>query len=188
MLAPLLKGHSANNMFIYGTCGTGKTICTQFIVKQLLEISEKEITIIYINCKMKNVSDTEYRLLAELSRTMGREVPYTGLPTDRIYQMFFDTIESFGSNVILILDEIDTLVKEIGDGLLYNLTRINENLQPINIQLSIIWIRVIQVDETKLVQKTLRSTATNGDSKYRITLVLFLHHALYLLQSNFSYL
>jgi len=37
-------------------------------------------------------------------------------------------LEKENTNIILILDEIDALVKKIGDGILYNLTRINQSL------------------------------------------------------------
>ncbi|MBN2043221.1 MAG: ORC1-type DNA replication protein [Candidatus Aenigmarchaeota archaeon] len=127
-LAPSLRGEKVSNLFVFGTVGTGKTVSTNTVVKEL-EKTSKKIKILYMNCKMKNVSDTEYRLLAELSRMMGEDIPYTGLPTDRVYQIFFEKIDSLGNSVILVLDEIDALVKKIGDGLLYNLTRINENLK-----------------------------------------------------------
>ena len=45
---------------------------------------------IYLNCKMKHVSDTEYRLIAQLSREFGKTIPATGLPTDEVYKLFFD--------------------------------------------------------------------------------------------------
>ncbi len=126
-LAPSLRGEKTSNLFIFGTVGTGKTVSVRTVANELEKSSDK-IKILYINCKMKNVSDTEYRLLAELSRMLGENVPYTGLPTDRIYQIFFEKIDSMGKTTILILDEIDALVKKTGDGILYNLTRINQDL------------------------------------------------------------
>src|SRR3989338_2301413 len=85
MLAPVLRGYKPNNLFIYGTCGTGKTICAKFIINQLQEIvrkNGKNLRVVYINCKMKKVADTEYRLFAQLLKELGECVPDTGLPTD----------------------------------------------------------------------------------------------------------
>ncbi|MCX6815373.1 MAG: orc1/cdc6 family replication initiation protein [Candidatus Aenigmarchaeota archaeon] len=132
ILAPVLKGYSANNIFIYGTCGTGKTICAKFIINQLKEISDKnghKIKVIYVNCKMKRVADTEYRLFAQLLKELGEYVPDTGLPTDVLYRKFFEKVETAKCTHILILDEIDTLVKKVGDEFLYNFTRINQELK-----------------------------------------------------------
>ncbi len=139
-IAPALRGQKVSNVFIYGSVGTGKTVSVKYATSELGKLSREsgKIKILYINCKMKNVSDTEYRLLAELSRSLGKEVPVTGLPTDHIYRIFFGEIDSRKWSVILILDEIDALVKKIGDGILYNLTRINQDLK--NAKLSIIGI------------------------------------------------
>lgn len=136
-LAPALAGEKVSNMFLFGTVGTGKSVSVRYVASALEKKSEN-IRILYINCKMKKVSDTEYRLLAELVRRMGQAVPATGLPTDRVYRLFFDLLDSKKQNVILILDEIDALVKKMGDDILYNLTRVNQDLK--NTKLSIIGI------------------------------------------------
>ncbi len=132
ILAPLLKGYSANNIFIYGTCGTGKTICSRFVARQLEDIAKAckhPIKTIYINCKMKKVADTEYRLLAQMLKDFGDILPDTGLPTDVLYRRFFSRIDENSQNIVLILDEIDALIKKVGDEFLYNLTRINDELK-----------------------------------------------------------
>lgn len=132
MLAPVLRGYHPNNIFIYGTCGTGKTICAKYLLGQLNEVvkqSGRSLRVIYVNCKMKKVADTEYRLLAQMLKELGDCVPDTGLPTDVLYKRFFDRVDSKDSPVIIILDEIDTLVKRVGDDFLYNLTRINQDMK-----------------------------------------------------------
>ncbi len=132
ILAPILRGYRANNVFLYGTCGTGKTICTRFVVSQLMAACEKggiSAKSIYVNCKMKKVADTEYRLIAQLVREFGGEVPDTGLPTDVLYRMFFDKVDGSSQNIILVLDEIDALLRKVGDEFLYNFTRINDDLK-----------------------------------------------------------
>ncbi len=130
VLAPQLRGYNTSNVFIYGTCGTGKTICTRFVLKQLVEaVDGKKITPIYINCKMKKVSDTEYRMLAQMLRELGEVIPDTGLPTDVLYKRFFEKADAAPQNMIIILDEIDALFRKIGDDFIYNLTRINHELK-----------------------------------------------------------
>lgn len=141
ILAPALKNDRPSNVFIYGATGTGKTLITTYVTNQL-EIAatkaESDLHIMYVNCKMKRVADTEYRLLAHLANILGKEVPATGLPTDHVYKIFFDALEEREGVIILIIDEIDALISKVGDELLYNLTRINQELQ--NIKISIIGI------------------------------------------------
>lgn len=133
ILAPVLRSEKPSNIFIYGKTGTGKSLCTQYTVAKLLEAERKNnsnnIKIIYVNCKMSKVSDTEYRMLSQLILNFGIEVPFTGLPTNQLYNQFYKLLDERGQNVILILDEVDALVNKIGDGVLYNLTRVNQDLK-----------------------------------------------------------
>jgi len=132
ILASALKGGRPSNVFLYGRTGTGKTLVSRYVGSELERISQSngnKIKILYVNCKMKKIADTEYRLLAELSKELGKEVPFTGLPTNQVYHMFFEGLDSCNKTVIIIIDEIDALVQKTGDGILYNLTRINQELK-----------------------------------------------------------
>lgn len=137
ILGSSLGGEKPSNVFIFGKPGTGKTAVAHFISEKLME-TNTGVNIFYLNCKMRNVADTEYRLIAQLARELGEFIPVTGLPTDHVYSLFFKSLDKKGGIVILILDEIDVLVEKIGDNFLYNLTRINEDLK--NTQVSIIGI------------------------------------------------
>ncbi|MFH1399667.1 MAG: ORC1-type DNA replication protein [Candidatus Woesearchaeota archaeon] len=141
ILAPSLKLEKPSNLFIYGKTGSGKTVCVKYTTKSVIEAATKRnipLDVIYLNCKLKRVADTEYRLIAQLARELGQEIPPTGLPTDQVYKLFLDKLDSKNQLIIVILDEIDQLVKRAGDGTLYNLTRINSELK--NAQISIIGI------------------------------------------------
>ena len=131
ILAPSLKLEKISNLFIYGKTGTGKTLSVQYVRNELLKKANKlniNLNIEYINCKLKKVADTEYRILTELIRKFGGNVPPTGLPTDIVYNRFIELLERKKQLFILILDEIDQAVKKISDDFLYNLTRLNSEL------------------------------------------------------------
>ncbi|SFS35166.1 AAA family ATPase [Halostagnicola kamekurae] len=66
------------------------------------------------------------------------EVPMTGWPTDRVYSVFFDAVDYSERVVVIMLDEIDKLVEKSGDDTLYNLSRMNSELD--NSRVSIIGI------------------------------------------------
>jgi cell division control protein 6 len=129
MLAPVLKGGKPSNVFIYGKTGTGKTLVAKYVTAELEKAARGKLKVVYVNCKMKHTADTEYRLLAQLAKEFGRDVPFTGLPTDMIYHAVFEAIDSVEQTVILIVDEIDSLVQKAGDEILYTLTRINGDLK-----------------------------------------------------------
>ncbi|MCD6466776.1 MAG: cell division control protein Cdc6, partial [Methanomicrobia archaeon] len=88
-----------------------------------------------INCE---VVDTQYRMLAKLCEYLGASVPLTGWPTDKVYDTFFNALDSSKRLVIVVLDEIDKLLKKSSEDILYNLTRINTDLK--NAKVSIIGI------------------------------------------------
>jgi len=141
ILAPSLRGEKPSNLFIYGKTGTGKTLTIFHVVKTLEKIAKKKkigLKIFYLNCKLKRVADTEYRLIAALARDFGQDVPITGLPTDEIYRLFIEKLDEKEMNFILVLDEIDQLIKKAGDEILYNLTRLNSELK--NTQITIVGI------------------------------------------------
>jgi len=138
ILAPGLRGEKPSNLFLYGQTGTGKTLSCQYVRNQILKRVEKNLLplkIEYLNCKLRKVSDTEYRILAELIKKFGGIVPATGLPTDQVYNKFIDLVEKEKKIIILILDEIDQAVKKISDNFLYNLTRLNSELSGSQISL-----------------------------------------------------
>lgn len=141
IMAPSLRGERPSNLFIYGKTGSGKTMCVKYVSNQMKIVAEERnipLKIFYLNCKLKRIADTEYRLIAQLAREFGKEIPPTGLPTDEVYNIFIKTLEIKEQTVILILDEIDQLVSKAGDEIIYNLTRINSDLK--NAQIAIIGI------------------------------------------------
>jgi len=131
ILAPSLLGEKTSNLFIYGKTGTGKTLSVQHVSNELTKRSKdsKVLRIEYINCKLKKVADTEYRIFAELIKKLGGTIPSTGLPTDQVYKKFIELIEKNDEKLfIIVLDEIDQAVKKISGDFLYNLMRLNSEL------------------------------------------------------------
>lgn len=132
ILAPILRGERPSNLFLYGMTGTGKTLSIKYVRDELLKRAKKEsevkLKIIYINCKIGRIAETEYRILAKIITHLHGSVPETGLPTDTVYRRFVDLIDNEKQLIVLVLDELDELVKKISDGFLYNLTRLNSEL------------------------------------------------------------
>ena len=141
IMGPTLRGEKPSNLFIYGKTGTGKTLSMQYIQDELLKRAKEQgipLTIEYINCKLKKVADTEYRIMAELLKKLGFSVPSTGLPTDQIYNKFVDEIDKKKQLIVIVLDEVDQIVKKVDNNFLYNLTRLNAELK--NAQISVVGI------------------------------------------------
>jgi cell division control protein 6 len=182
ILVSALRGDTPSNILIYGKTGTGKTASAKFVSEELESTSQKyevPCEVEYINCE---VTDTQYRVLAQLAnkfidenravideeltelqalldrvesdatalaetqfetvegirdrietlrseRDSFTEVPMTGWPTDRVYNSFFNAVDYRERVVVIMLDEIDKLVEKSGDDTLYNLSRMNSELE-----------------------------------------------------------
>jgi cell division control protein 6 len=129
ILAPALQQSKISNVFVYGKTGTGKTIVTKFVLDKLEKKASEigaAVKIAYINCRL---AGTNYRVLAEICRAVGVEVPFTGIAVGELLDRFSSGINADRTALLVTLDEIDALIKHgADDSLLYELTRINENL------------------------------------------------------------
>ncbi|TFG91027.1 MAG: ORC1-type DNA replication protein [Candidatus Atribacteria bacterium] len=149
ILAPSLRNETPSNILIYGKTGTGKTACVRYVGSELEKASSNMGTIcrfVHLNCE---VIDTQYRVLAQIAKNLDgmnevssdkirTHIPMTGWPTDQVYAELKNQLEIGGGVLVIVLDEIDKLVKKSGDDTLYNLTRINSDLK--NSKVSIIGI------------------------------------------------
>ena len=119
------RGH----MYLIGKTGTGKTIVTKFVLERLkrkAEVVGAPVLISYVNCRM---AGSNYRVLAELCRSIRVDIPFTGLALGEVIDRFKNGLNTDRTALIVVLDEIDALVKgRQDDSLLYELTRINESL------------------------------------------------------------
>lgn len=128
ILTPSLWSSRPNNVFIYGLTGTGKTAVVRHVLNMLSEESKKRninVGITYINAKK---DDTSYRVLFQLGKQLGIDLPFTGLSVSEVYFRVVSHLERLKRIAIITIDEIDHLAKDMESNLLYKLTRMNSDL------------------------------------------------------------
>ena len=138
ILASTLRGERPSNLFVYGKTGTGKTLSVQYVMGEILKKAgelDVDVGFEYLNCKLKKVADTEYRVLAALIRQLGGEVPSTGLPTDQVWAKFIELVDKKKQLIVFIFDEVDQMVKKMDSNFLYSFTRLNQELSKAQISL-----------------------------------------------------
>ncbi|WP_101296901.1 Cdc6/Cdc18 family protein [Halegenticoccus soli] len=103
-----------------------------------VRITELEALLDRARADPSTLAETEFDSAAEIDDRideLDRErrdletVPMTGWPTDRVYHEFFEAVDRFRRVVVIVLDEIDKLVEKSGDDTLYNLSRMNSDLE-----------------------------------------------------------
>lgn len=134
-LLPILKHSRPSNLLVYGKPGTGKTLVVR---KVILKIQERvrdtnfPIRLVYTNSKEET---TLYGLLVSFGRQLGmgdKELPWTGISISDVFRRILNKIDTTKANVVLVIDEIDFLVRLISKGnkdILYHITRANERLR-----------------------------------------------------------
>jgi cell division control protein 6 len=131
VLAPALRGELPSNLLIYGKIGTGKTAVVQQVRQEFQRRTDlpKSVTFIPMNCA---TIDAPYSLLQNIGNHLatveGERIP-TGWSLDRVQAAVRTLMDAREGTLLLILDEIDRLVKRSGDGLLYTLAELNKELK-----------------------------------------------------------
>ena len=133
ILTSALEGDKPSNIMIFGTTGTGKTAVMNFIGNELRKEDPDGVscTYIYVNCR---IVDTPYGILHKIgSETKGMKddsrIPFTGWSIEKVYSETKKHLDEQNRVFVVVLDEIDHLVKKSGDDVLYHLSKINEDLE-----------------------------------------------------------
>lgn len=134
-LSVILKKGRPSNLLIFGKPGTGKTAVVKNVIDHLYNKTKEldiHLQVPFINAKNSN---TPYKILYEIAESLGinkeekkMQVFFTGLSMSEATDRILDFIKRKSIKVVLVIDEIDSLVNKKGDDILYNFTRANERI------------------------------------------------------------
>src|SRR5437667_13164 len=130
ILVTALKGERPSNVLIFGKTGSGKTAVVKYIENEFRKADgARMVQYFYLNCE---IVDTPYGVLQSIGNKLienfHQRIPFTGLSTDRVYNLLREKLDEEKRVVIVALDEIDKIVQKNGDDILYQLLKINDDL------------------------------------------------------------
>jgi len=117
ILVSALRGETPSNILIYGKTGTGKTASAKFVSQELESTSQKydvPCEVEYINCE---VTDTQYRVLAQLANTFiekNQQVIADRLDDHRALRSdAADDSDALAATEFATLDELDARIEQL---------------------------------------------------------------------------
>jgi len=117
-IQPAARGRKAQNTFLFGPPGIGKTAVVRHVFREFEEYSDR-VRCIYINCWDFR---TPTALLTELVIDLGLFVQRRGWSRDEIIGKLTEAINKRAKGLVVCLDEVD----QLDLAALYDLLRINQ--------------------------------------------------------------
>src|SRR5436853_5856698 len=126
LLRPIVEAGASSNAFLYGAVGTGKThtakrFCLDF--RKYASESDRAVDWDVVNCRQRMGDDA---VLLRLLQHFDPHFPERGFSIAEKMESLRKHLEKHKLHFIVILDEVDALLKKSGADLIYSFARIAE--------------------------------------------------------------
>ncbi len=159
LFKPLLSG-IPQNAVIRGPVGTGKTAMAKFFSHSLSSVARQQgrhVEYVHINCRQRS---TDSLVLIAILTHFDPRFPDRGFSVQEMLQILRTNLQRRDAQLLLILDEVDALLKKSGPNLIYSLTRFSDEAQKPTSPVSLILVSQHDVLD-KLDEATLSTFRRN---------------------------
>jgi cell division control protein 6 len=123
---PVLEASAAQNVYVTGRVGTGKTAVSRKFAGELRKAVQDRggrLDVQYVNCR-SNAADA--LVLTHVLTSLDERYPAKGFSTNEMLRDLRRKLSARQSNLLLILDEADALLQKAGSDLVYQFTRFGQ--------------------------------------------------------------
>jgi cell division control protein 6 len=152
----VLEDRAPQTMLVRGPVGTGKTVLTKRFgedFERAAKDRDVNLATVHVNCRRRSTTSSA---LLQVITHFDPAFPDRGFSTTEMLEQLTKQLERRNTHLIVVLDEVDVLLKRDGSDLIYHLTRFNEEgtLDPYSVSL----ILVSQEDVRLYMDEGTRST------------------------------
>lgn len=126
LLEPTFIYGRTRTAFLIGGVGSGKTATAKRFCNDAGQYAAKEnipFEHIYVNCRQKS---SEFEVLLALVSYFDPKYPDRGFSPTEMFSVFKKHVAKSGKRFVVVLDEVDVLIKKGAGDLVYNMTRMGE--------------------------------------------------------------
>ena len=123
---PLAEAGGTANAFLFGSVGTGKTHTARRFSMELQKYANERgrgLDFVPVNCRQKMGDDA---VLQHILRHFDPHTPERGFSIAEKYDILRRHLEKRNLHLVVILDEVDALLKKSGSDLVYTFSRFGE--------------------------------------------------------------
>lgn len=127
----LTQGANREHALLWGPVGTGKTAVAKLFARSFKSVLQKQnrpLEVVHVNCRSRK---SDGLAMLGIMSHFDPHYPDRGFSVGEMLRDLKRTLDRKGSHLLVILDEVDALLKsESGSSLVYDLTRFNSEGGP----------------------------------------------------------